>query len=63
MWRVNTNEDMKRSNIGVFGGWGGGKGTRAQRLTGDDGSDVVANGEESRGESRRGTEVGRRMEQ
>ena len=50
-------------NIVLFGAPGCGKGTQAQRLKEHYGIDHVSTGEVIRGEIRRGTELGRSMEQ
>ena len=50
-------------NIGLFGAPGCGKGTQAQRLKEHYGIDHVSTGEVIRDEIRRGTELGRSMEE
>ena len=50
-------------NIVLFGAPGGGKGTQAQRLKEHYGIDHVSTGEVIRDEIRRGTELGRSMEE
>ena len=50
-------------NIVLFGAPGCGKGTQAQRLKEHYGIDHVSTGEVIRDEIRRGTELGRSMEQ